>query len=95
MIVLKVDGGRKPRPERTRPMGTRAQPPMPALCLHCVACPPVNRLGLCGACAARPGIRHTHTRRARWTCELEERLRALAERARQGKELFTPPGGEP
>lgn len=94
MIVLKVDGGRKPRPERSRPMGRR-QPPMPPLCLHCVARPPENRAGLCGGCAGRPGIRHTYTRRSRWTCELEERLRALAERARQGKELFTRAGGEP
>jgi hypothetical protein len=66
---------------------------MPDSCLHCLKVAPKVPLGLCLGCAARPGVRHTYTRRARWTAEQEAKLRELAERARRGRELFGPPGG--
>ena len=69
----------------------RKQPPMPVACLHCRAVAPDNRLGLCGMCAARVGVWHTYRRRAHWTVALEMRLRALAEKAEQKRDLF---GGE-
>jgi|GEM_PF-6399923 len=70
----------------------RAGAPMPPACLHCLRVAPEVPLGLCLACARRPGVRHTYTRRARWTAELESRLRALAERAGRRAELFGRPG---
>jgi hypothetical protein len=42
-------------------------------------------------CAARVGVWHTYRRRAHWTVALEMRLRALAEKAEQKRDLF---GGE-
>jgi len=90
MIVLEISGLGKRRAERGRAAG-RTQPPMPVACLHCRAVAPDNRLGLCGMCAARVGVWHTYRRRAHWTVALEMRLRALAEKAEQKRDLF---GGE-
>lgn len=90
MIVLEISGLGKRRAERGRSAG-RKQPPMPVACLHCRAVAPENRLGLCGMCAARVGVWHTYRRRAHWTVALEMRLRALAEKAEQKRDLF---GGE-
>jgi hypothetical protein len=90
MIVLEISGLGKRRAERGRAAG-RKQPPMPVACLHCRAVAPENRLGLCGMCAARVGVWHTYRRRAHWTVALEMRLRALAEKAEQKRDLF---GGE-
>jgi hypothetical protein len=44
---------------------------------------------LCGGCAGRVGVWHTYRRRSHWTVALEMRLRALAERAARGEELFS------
>ena len=88
MIELQISGLGRRRAERGRAAG-RKQPPMPVACLHCLSVAPENRLGLCGGCAGRVGVWHTYRRRSHWTVALEMRLRALAERAARGEELFS------
>jgi hypothetical protein len=88
MIELEISGLGRRRAERGRAAG-RKQPPMPVACLHCLSVAPENRLGLCGGCAGRVGVWHTYRRRSHWTVALEMRLRALAERAARGEELFS------
>ena len=88
MIELEISGLGKRRAERGRAAG-RKQTPMPVACLHCLSVAPENRLGLCGGCAGRVGVWHTYRRRSHWTVALEMRLRALAERAARGEELFS------
>jgi len=91
MRMAATGGCRRERGSRTG-RAARAGAPMPALCLHCLKVAPEVPLGLCLACAGRPGVRHTYTRRARWTAEQEARLRELAERATRKAELFGRPG---
>jgi hypothetical protein len=88
MIELEISGLGRRRAERGRAAG-RKQPPMPVACLHCLSVAPENRLGLCGGCAGRVGVWHTYRRRSHWTVALEMRVRALAERAARGEELFS------
>ena len=88
MIELEISGLGRRRAERGRAAG-RKQPPMPVACLHCLSVAPENRWGLWGGCAGRVGVWHTYRRRSHWTVALEMRLRALAERAARGEELFS------
>jgi len=57
-------------------------------CKHCEARPGATDLGLCDRCDAVDGIRLLYEKTRRLTPEREDRLRLLAERARQRLPLF-------
>jgi hypothetical protein len=58
------------------------------LCAHCERRPASDPLGLCGRCAASPGVRVLYRRRPGWTPAWEAHLRRLAARARRRLPLF-------
>jgi hypothetical protein len=61
----------------------------PIVCLYCERRSPVDPVGLCEVCRAKPCVLVLYTtRRHGWTPEWESHLRRLAERAKKKLPLF-------
>jgi hypothetical protein len=59
------------------------------ICLHCERRPPVDLLGLCADCCAKPCVLALYAvRRRGWTPEWEAHLLRLTERAKEKLPLF-------